>query len=283
MVADGEFRSNLFPWLALADQGFDIEPLRGGGGVARTADYLDAIRDDVVLVALSEVQSSTGFRADLDEIAKRCRHVGARLFVNLTQSLGALRSPLAGIDPDYAAGHAYKWLLAPRGAAFLYVRPDHIPDMRPLAANWKNVDGPADVYYGGPFVLAASARRLDASLAWFSWVGARAALDLVASFDAERVEAHCLACAEQYRIGAVRLGLDPAPQELPSQIVSVRVANPAAVASSLQHDGVVAAVRDGWVRAGFHVFNNGEDVDRALAALERAVQGRPTVPTITSG
>lgn len=59
-----------------------------------------------------------------------CRELGARLFVDATQSVGVLRFPLAAATPDYVAVHGYKWLIAPRGAAWLYVR-DPIGDQMP--------------------------------------------------------------------------------------------------------------------------------------------------------
>src|SRR5918992_574151 len=84
VVGAREFQSNLFPWLALRDRGFDVvEVPADGDGVVRTDALVEAIDRRTVLVAVTEVQSSNGFRVRLQDLGARCREVGARLFVDL--------------------------------------------------------------------------------------------------------------------------------------------------------------------------------------------------------
>ena len=277
-----EFRSNLFPWLALAENGWEpvlLEP--GPDGLIRTDAIIAAIRPGVHLVALSEVQSATGQRVDVAAIAHRCHAIGAQLFVNLTQSLGVLQFDAVATHVDYAAVHGYKWLLSPRGTTCLYVRPDHLTELVPLAPNWKNASdlhrngsaGQPGAYaqlYGGPFRLATDARRLDASLAWLPWVGARAALDLLATIPPDARETHALELARSFRAGARALGLRVVPEDLPTHLVAIDYATPAHATTASQHlthRGVVGSARGPRLRFGFHAFNNGADVERALCAL----------------
>lgn len=267
VVGEGEFRSNFFPWLALRRRGFEVVEVPAEDGVVRTQALLDAITPGTNLVAVSEVQSSNGFRIHVDEIGARCRQVGARFFVNLTQTLGALRFDIATAGADYVAAHGYKWALTPRGASWLWVRPARLGELEPLAANWKTVRDPYEDYYGGPFVPAEGARKLDAPLAWFPWVGARAALELVTSLDPAAVERRCLDLAGQFRAEAQRRGFELVPEEVPSQITAVRVPDPEAVRARLEAQNVIAAVRGGWLRLGFHAYNDESDLTIALEAL----------------
>lgn len=269
VVGAREFRSNLFPWLALEARGFDVAVVGDTDGVVPGERLADAIDEETVLAAVTEVQSSNGFRADLGAIAARCRETGARLFVNGTQSLGAIAWEPA-MRPDYLAVHGYKWLLAPRGAAWLAVRPDRLAELEPLAPNWKSVPDPYGEYYGEPLALAPDARKLDTSLPWLPWVGARPALELVAALDAKDVEARCLALARAFREGAAAAGFRLVPEELPSHIVGVTVGDPEGLEERLRAHRVVVAVRGGFVRVGFHAFNDERDVDAALRALGRA-------------
>jgi hypothetical protein len=62
--------------------------------------------------------------------------VGARMFVDATQSLGVLDLGLTASRPDYLAVYGYKWLLRPRGAAWLVTR--HYGELRPLLPSWKS-------------------------------------------------------------------------------------------------------------------------------------------------
>jgi selenocysteine lyase/cysteine desulfurase len=242
-------------------------------GVLYADDLAAAVDGSTVLVAVSAVHSATGARPRLDGLAGRCRAVGARLFVNATQLIGALRFDVGDVAPDFVATHGYKWLVTPRGAAWLHVRPDRVEDLRPLAPSWRTVDEPLADYYGGGLEMAPGARRLDGSLAWFSWAGALPAIELMASLDALEVEERCLALAAAFRREVTVMGFRTLPEQEPSQIVSLAVDDPVATSVELDRRRVKAAVRGGLLRLSFHGFNDEEDLAAGLRAL-RAL--RPT-------
>lgn len=274
VVGAREFRSNLAPWLALRQSGFEVvEVPPNESGVVTTNALLSAIDAHTTLIAITEVQSANGFRVRMRELAERAHAVGARVFLSAMQSLGVLRTSVREYEPDFLVAHGYKWLLAPRGAAWLYVRPDRISDLEPLAPSWKSVPDPLADYYGQA-PLASDARKLDMSLAWFSWVGAKAALELLLSLSPEAVESRALALAREFRESAEGAGLALGPAEEPSQIVAVVVPDPEELRSRLARERIIAAVRGGYLRVGFHGFNDRSDVHAALEAL-RAV--RPTL------
>jgi selenocysteine lyase/cysteine desulfurase len=245
LVPDVEFTSNLFPWLA---QRLEVRttPLE------RLADEIDA---STTLVAVSAVQSSNGDVADLDAIATAAEAAGALVLVDATQGCGWL--PLDAGRFDFVVAHTYKWLMSPRGAALMAVGPERLDSLTPLHAGWwAGPDMHAD-YYGPPLRLAESARRLDTSPAWFSWVGAAPTLELVERIGVERIHEHNVALANRFRAG---MGLEPGN----SAIVSVDVENGAA---KLDRAGIRAAVRAGGLRVSFHLYNTPDDVDSALDAL----------------
>lgn len=266
VVGAEEFRSNMLPWTLQERRGFEVRrvPFRDHG--LELDDFERAIDARTALVAVSSVQSATGYAAPLEDIAALCRAHDARLFVDGTQSVGALRFPIAAAD--FVAVAAYKWLLAPRGAAFLYVRPERMDELHPIAANWKTPADPYEDYYGDAPALAEGARRFDVSLAWPIWVGAAAAAAYVLEVGVERIEERDLALAERFRAGLPDAGLEPLlPPERSSQVVSLRVPDPEAVQRALKESHVVAAVRHGLLRTSFHFYNDESDVDRALEAL----------------
>ncbi|HEX2030325.1 MAG TPA: aminotransferase class V-fold PLP-dependent enzyme [Actinomycetota bacterium] len=266
VVGEREFRSNLLPWVALRDRGFEVVEVEADDGVVTTERLASAVEPGAVLVAVSDVQSSNGFRVRLGEIASACRAAGARLFVNVTQSVGALRFDPA-VEADYVAAHGYKWLLAPRGAAWLAVRPDRLDELRPLLPNWHSVEEPYADYYGSAIPLSSAASRLDTSMAWLPWVGARAALDLLARLDAGALERRCLELAAAFRAGAADRGYGTVREEAASHIVAVDVPDAGALKRRLAERRVIAAVRGGFLRLGFHAFNDPSDVEAALDAL----------------
>ncbi|MFI6738961.1 aminotransferase class V-fold PLP-dependent enzyme [Nonomuraea sp. NPDC050451] len=269
VVPAQEFRSNLFPWLQLEAAGHEVVLVPPRDGHTRTEDLVAALDTRTVLLAISDVLSIDGHRADLPALRQATDGVGARLFVDATQSLGALHLDMERVRPDYLAVHGYKWMLCPRGAAWLVTAPERIDELVPLLPNWKST-APPHAFFGGPYVRADSAARCDTSPAWLSWVGALPALNLLLDLDAEQVERHCLRLAADFRahVAETKAGI-PLPSSQ-SHIAVVRVTDPDAVRVRLARDGVRATLLGDRLRVGFHYFNNSSDVERAANALEGA-------------
>jgi selenocysteine lyase/cysteine desulfurase len=245
-----DFHSVLFPFLALERRGVEVR--------LRTIDELaDAVDDRTALVAVSSVQSADGQVADLAAL----RSAGVRVFVDGTQSIGALPLDLAGVD--YLAVGGYKWLLCPRGLAFLYVRQERLDEIEPWLAGWKSNRSPYERYYGPPLELTEDARRLDTSLAWFLAAGARPSLELLDRIGAAQIAEHDLALARRFCSG---LGIP----HRGSAIVQVEASDAEALLARLEKAGVRAAGRGGAVRFSFHLYNDEEDVDQALDVLGSA-------------
>lgn len=243
-----DFTSLLFPWLVHADRGIDVRTVP----LARLAEAIDE-RTDVV--AFSAVQSSTGEVADLDAIAAAAAEYGARTVVDATHAVGWLPLHAARFDAVVCAG--YKWLLAPRGTAYLVVGPELLDSVRPLHAGWFAGENVHDSYYGPPLRLARSARRLDVSPAWFSWIGAAPALEVLEAVGIDAIHEHDVALANRFRSG---LGLPPGD----SAIVTADVD---AAEEKLATAGIKAVTRAGALRASFHLYTSEADVDAALDAL----------------
>lgn len=248
IVPDVEFTSNLFPWLVQEDRGVHVQVMPMG-------QVADAIGKATDLVAFSLVQSATGEIAPYQEIVRAARAHRALICVDATQAVGWL--PVDAREFDVVACAGYKWLMAPRGAAFCYLSALVRDRLRPLQAGWYAGEDVHSSYYGPPLRLAADARRFDISPAWFSYVGAAPALELLCELDATEIRAHNVGLANRFCDG---LGLPPAD----SAIVS---ADLPPAKERLEAAGIRAAVRDGRLRASSHLYNTDTDVDLALNAL----------------
>jgi selenocysteine lyase/cysteine desulfurase len=249
LSTQAEFTSLLWPFLAQG-RGIEVECVP----VPVLADAVDG-RTDVV--AFSTAQSSTGELADLDAVSAAARAHGALTVVDATQSCGWLQLDAGRFDAVAVA--AYKWLLSPRGTAFMTVRPGLLERLTPHAAGWYAADDPHANYYGPPLRLSRSARRLDVSPAWFSWVGAAAAIDVLLEIGVEAIHEHNLRLANLFRVG---LGHEPGD----SAIVTVDVPG---VEERLRGTGVMAAARAGRLRTSWHLYNTHEDVETVLGLLPR--------------
>lgn len=194
VTAAGDFTSVLFPFLAQADRGVRVEEV--------PLEQLASVRGRADLVAVSAVQSADGRLVDLATLLPAVSAAGARLLLDTTQSCGWLPLDVSGVD--YVVCGGYQWLLSPRGTAFFFVRADVLEGLRPLAAGWYADDDPWTSIYGSPLRLAADARRLDLSPAWFSWTGAAVALELLAGLDGEACDATTSAWPTCFSPGSAR-------------------------------------------------------------------------------
>ncbi|MGI5213595.1 aminotransferase class V-fold PLP-dependent enzyme [Plantactinospora sp. CA-290183] len=248
VVPEVEFTSNLFPWLVQAERGVRVRTVP----LDRLVDSIDS---DTDLVAFSLVQSADGTVAPYDELLDAAEAHDALVVVDATQACGWL--PFEAGRADAVAVAAYKWLMSPRGAAFGVYSARLRDRMTPSTANWYAGEDPHSSYYGPPLRLADDARRFDLSPAWFCYVGAAPALELITQVGVAAIRDHNVALANRFLRG---LGQPPGN----SAIVSVDVPG---AAERLAAAKVRAAVRAGRVRASFHVYSTERDVDLALDAL----------------
>ncbi|MCC5476909.1 aminotransferase class V-fold PLP-dependent enzyme [Streptomyces sp. JA03] len=265
-----EFRSNLLPWTALDPARHEVVLVPARDGAVRTEDLVAAVDERTVLLAVSEVLSRDGVRADLPALRAATDRCGARLFVDATQSMGVLHPDLNRVRPDYLAVHGYKWLLCPRGAAWLAVRPDRLDELAPLMPSWKSSPAP-HAYFGGGLDPAPGAARCDTSPAWFSWIGANAALRLVGRLDPAEVERHCLSLADEFLSEARTLGLRRVANGGPSHIAVVRTDHAERLARRLAARRIRATALADRLRVGFHYFNDSLDVHTVLSAVHEAL------------
>src|SRR3990170_3769575 len=163
LAPDVEFTSLLFPFLVQEHRGVSVR-------LVPARELPGEIDPDVDVVIFSAMQMATGEVADLDAISLAAAEHGVMTVVDATQAVGWL--PIDASRFDVVAAHGYKWLMSPRGTAYMAIKPERLADVVPAAAGWYAGEDPLETFFGPPLRLAESARRLDTSPAWFMWVAA---------------------------------------------------------------------------------------------------------------
>jgi selenocysteine lyase/cysteine desulfurase len=107
-------------------------PLRGKDWNQRV---LEAINQDTAFVVMASVHWMNGTRFDLEKIGARCREMGARLVVDGSQSVGALPIDALACQIDALICAGYKWLMGPYSTALSYIHPDFNQGI-PLEESW---------------------------------------------------------------------------------------------------------------------------------------------------
>ncbi|HWK21000.1 MAG TPA: aminotransferase class V-fold PLP-dependent enzyme [Microbacteriaceae bacterium] len=253
VCVDGDFSSVVYPFLQHEHRGVRVRhvPLEA---------LATSITRGTALVAFSLIQSADGRVADAAAIADAAHAAGALTLCDTTQAVGI--HPVDAAEWDLTVCHSYKWLCAPRGAAFLTVSPEAAERILPLNAGWCAGEDVWSSTYGPEMTLADSARRFDTSPAWLSWVGAAEALEHFETIDTAAAWRRACGLADGLLF---RLGLPPRGQAI------IALDDPhGARTRALDAAGIRFARRAGRVRLSLHVWNTACDLDLVSAAFETA-------------
>lgn len=256
-VQRGEFTSVTAPFAAQSARGVTVEQFDAGTLEASVEASADDSARPFDLVAVSLVQSADGRVLDTKRLRRAVAGTHTRVVIDVTQAVGWKKIDLGWADAVVASG--YKWLLAPRGTAWMALTDSLAATLIPHTAGWYSSETPWANTYEHPPLLAADARRFDASPAWHPMLGSGISLPWLASLDMREVEAHCVGLANRVREAA---GMEPAD----SAIAALDVPG---IEAAVADAGIRAAVRAGRVRVGFHLYNTTTDADAFIGALRR--------------
>lgn len=104
--------------------------------IASQQEIIDAVMGRVTektkLVLLDHISSQTGLIFPIEEIIQQLSQYGIETVIDGAHAPGMLPLNLSEIGATYYSGNCHKWLSAPKGAAFLYIRGDRQQQIRPL-------------------------------------------------------------------------------------------------------------------------------------------------------
>ena len=216
------------------------------------------VTDRTRALFLSHITSETAVRLPIEELCSRARERGIATIVDGAHVPGHIPLDLGALHVDYYAGNCHKWLCAPKGAGFLYVRRELQETIAPLVISWG--------YEGESTFQTRHEKQGTRDPAAFLTVPA--AIEWQLANDWEAVRDRCRALAAET---PARLGLEPLGNGL--QMVSMRL--PPDAPDDLQrrlydeHRIEIPVSDDGTlIRASFQGYNSADD----LAALQRALE-----------
>lgn len=276
LLLEEEFPSNVYPWRALAKRdGGDLVVVRRPPDGDWTAAILSAIDDRVAIAALSNCHWADGGYVDLEAVSRALQRVGARLVLDITQSIGVLPIDVSRIKVDYLACASYKWLLGPYSIGFLYAAEEHHRG-EPLDYNWVTRENSEDftrlVEYRDSY--QPGARRFDmGERANFVLVPmVTAALNQLLEWTPEAIVATLSQITDRIADQAAELGLTSAPRHLRAgHLLGLRFRDgaPPGLVEQLRARKIFVSIRGNTLRVAPHLFTTPSDVDRLLAALGR--------------
>jgi cysteine desulfurase / selenocysteine lyase len=262
-----EFPNNLYAPAALVERGVEF---------VETAweCFNEALSGRTRLVLLSTVNYATGFRPPLETIGPRLRERGIALYVDGTQSVGALRFDVERVQPAALAVHGYKWLLCPNGCGFLYLRPD-VRDWLPANVvgwrshyDWRNVD---NLHPGRPRPSPRAEKYEGGMLAMPLVYALDASVNMHLELGPEAIERRVMGLAARLR--ELLLAAGATVPDHGSQIVTACFpgVDAGALRQRLEEGKIYVSARHGALRVSAHFYNDENDLIRFRDALDKAL------------
>ncbi|MCZ6915955.1 MAG: aminotransferase class V-fold PLP-dependent enzyme [Gemmatimonadetes bacterium] len=275
LVPDREFPANVYPWLMLRDKGVHVEfAPNTAEGWPDEEFLLERLEDPRVRVlAISFVQFSNGYRADLGRLSEACREHDVFLVVDAIQGLGQVPLDVRKVRIDVLACGGQKWLLSPWGAGFVYVRQDLLEVIEPVVCGWMAFQGTDDFTrltdYNPDFHL--DGRRLEmVTLPFQDMAGMIESLTMLMELGVEDITAYTRMLREPL-VRCAELGeftiTSPLSPEHDSAIVCVAPKEPAEAFHHLKRANVVCSMREGAIRLSPHCYNTVREMERVAAIL----------------
>ncbi len=281
-----EHHSNHVPWHFVRDlKGVVLKYVDvDDEGHLKMGQYDELITKRTKIVTVAHVSNVLGTINDVKEIAKRAHEVGAVCVVDAAQSVPHMPVDVQALDCDFFAFSGHK-MLGPTGIGVLYGKKDILEETEPLlgggemisevhlgTAKWNDV--PYKFEGGTPPI--AEVVGLGAAVDYLSKLGMAAvrqhemdvtayALDRLAKVDGLKTYGP-LNVTE--RGGVVSFTMEKAhPHDIASILdvegVCIRSGHHCAQPLMDRYDLAATA------RASFYVYNDLEDVDRLVAALQK--------------
>lgn len=273
VLPDGEFPSNLYPWLSLRRRGVEIRRILMEDGHADEAALIEALDARTRVLAVSAVQYSSGYRYDLQRLGNECSRRETLLVVDGTQSVGALTMNADSEGIDVLCVSAHKWLLGPFGAGFAHFSPRAMERIHPSVVGWMSVVDPFS--FSPEPHLADDGRRFESGTELaVNIAGLSATVSINLGIGPQAVENAVLEKTYQLEEICARFGFAssrPANSSRHSGILIVsRGGDEALVHSRLVESNVQCSLRAAGVRLSPHYFTTQSDLNAFSDALATA-------------
>jgi selenocysteine lyase/cysteine desulfurase len=273
---DRDFPANVYPWMALEKaRGVQFRQVPCDGRLF-DEDALVAALDEprVKVLAVSWVSFETGARLDLDRLGQACRERGVYFVVDAMQGLGALTLDVRRTPIDILSCGGQKWLCAPWGSAFAWIRRELIQQLEPQHVGWMSVKGSDDFSRMLDYALEyrENARRFELiTLPYQDFAGFNASLEVLHEAGPAAIAERVLSLTTQIVEWArdhpsVRLVTNEDPARR-AGIVSLMPPDPGGTSARLTARGITHSLREGALRLAPHFFTPREHIATLLREL----------------
>ena len=193
-----------------------------------TDTIIAGMTDRTKVLFLSHITSPTALLLPIERAIAEARKRGIWSVIDGAHTPGHIKLDLDALGADFYSGNCHKWMMSPKGSAFLYARPEVQGMLDPLVIShgWtadSKQPGAKGAFGNSPFIdeIEIQGTRDPAP-----WLTVTAAIDYRRDNDWTSVQAHCQALAQDTarRLGELT-GLAPisAPEFCAPQMVAMPI------------------------------------------------------------
>ncbi|HEV8191318.1 MAG TPA: aminotransferase class V-fold PLP-dependent enzyme [Ktedonobacterales bacterium] len=278
VMADLDFPTLAYQWLAKQRLGTEVAFAESADRMTLPAERLIAAIDERTgLVATSRVFYLSGYIQDVAALAKAAHRQGALLVVDDYQGSGQIPLDVRALDVDFLVSGTLKWLMGGPGMAFIYVREELIPRLKPTATGWW---GARDMFQfkSGALEYRDDAQRLEAGTPAVAAIyTASAAMDIVLEIGVERIRERTRYLSDDLIRRIQERGwklLCPTDSATRSSIVILGMERPEELVQGLAERGIIVDSRPGRLRISPHFYNTVEENEQIVTALDELLSKR---------
>ena len=88
------------------------------------------------IIFLNQISSATAIIFPVKEICDKARELGLITIIDGAHVPGQIDLNISDLNPDFYTGTLHKWMLAPKGSSFLYVKKTFQDQIEPLVVGW---------------------------------------------------------------------------------------------------------------------------------------------------
>ncbi len=270
VLCDLEFPANYVPWQNISRlYDVDLRVVKSKQGAAPVDAFREMIDENTRVVAISQIQFGSGYRADLESLAASVHEVGGFLAADIIQAAGYIDTDLAKIGVDFAAGQAAKWLLGPIGAGYIYLKESLFDTVRPKFLGWWGVKDIMNFSYSMREHIPDARMFQVGSPPVITYVGMVESLKVIHGIPAKTRERTALDNAEYLRKRLEENGVEyyDFGSKHNSAIVSCAPPDAEKLLEKLSENRIHCSVRNGRLRVAPHFYNSRTDIDKLMEHL----------------
>ena len=278
LTTNHEYGANTMAWdWLLAKSGASLIQHAIDLPVSTHEDVVDSlwskVTDRTKAIFMSHITSPTALTLPAQEVCRRARDHGILTIIDGAHVPGHIPLDLQEFGADIYAGNLHKWFCAPKGAGFLYVRPEEQGWVESLIVSWgwgTNGQLSPSTY------VVRNEWQGTRDIAAFLAIPAAIAFQEESGWPENQHRGHLLASQARTQVAELT-GLEqicPDSCDWFGQMTTFPVPtdDPLALKTRLYDEFRIEIPRISWngqafLRASFQAYNTEEDIDRLIEAL----------------